>query len=542
MPRMKNWWHALGTTVLLLVVACQAAPRGAEGVVTRTGTQDRATEELGRIDFPNTGPASAQEPFIRAVLLLHSFEYQDAAEAFREAQGLAPDFALAYWGEALTYCHPIWQEENRDAALAALARLAPTPAERAAKAGDEREHGLLAAVEVLFGEGTRAERARLYCDAMAALHARYPADLELAAFHALAILGTATSGRDVPTYMRAAAVAEEILERAPEHPGALHYAIHSYDDPTHAPLGLRMARRYGVVAAAAEHALHMPSHIYVALGMWEDSVTANVAASAAADARRARKGLGVEARGLHSLAWLAYSHLQLGQTSEAERLLADMRRDEREKSSKRTRANLVAMRAAHVVALEAWEHELARFEVALDELEPAAACAELYVRGRSALSRGEVAQARAALAAMAEHRGPLESLVPASGTSAQCCTTTGRDNYLPSRLAAQVMELELSGLLALSAGASEDGLARLAAAAEKEDAMGFDFGPPAVVEPAHELLGQVLLDLGRADEAAREFEASLQRAPGRARSLHGLTRGESTEPGTASPDSGCAQE
>lgn len=525
---MKHWRHARETLVLFLVIACRAAPRGMEGVVTRTGEQSGAAPrepaaELGRIDFPNTGPAAAQEPFIRAVLLLHSFEYTDAAEAFRDAQAIAPDFALAYWGEALTHCHPIWQEENRDAALAVLARLAPTPSERAAKAGDERERALLAAVEVLFGEGTRAERARLYCDAMAALHARYPADLELAAFHSLAILGTATQGRDVPTYMRAAAVAEEVLERAPDHPGALHYAIHSYDDPTHAPLGLRMARRYGVVAAAAEHALHMPSHIYVALGLWEDSIASNVAASAAADARRARKGLDVDARGLHSLAWLAYSHLQLGHTSAAERLLADMRRDEQEKSSKRTRGSLVAMRAAHVVALQAWDDENARFEVALDELEPAVACAELYVRGRSALARGEVADAREALAAMAVHRGPLETLVPASG-GAQCCTTDGnRGNYLPSRLAAQVMELELSGLIALAAGASEDALARLAAAAEKEDAMGFDFGPPAVVEPAHELLGQILLDLGRADEAAREFAAALERAPGRARSLQGLS-------------------
>jgi len=197
-----------------------------------------------------------------------------------------------------------------------------------------------------------------------------------------------------------------------------------------------------------------------------------------------------------------------------------MRRDEKEKSSKRTRANLVAMRAAHVVALQAWEDELARFEVPLDELEPAAACAELYVRGRSALARGDVAHAREALADMAVHRGPLETLTPASG-GAQCCTTANRSNYLPSRLAAQVMELELSGLLALAAGANEDALARLAGAAEKEDAMGFDFGPPAVVEPAHELLGQVLLDLGRAEEAAHEFETALERAPGRARSLQG---------------------
>lgn len=512
---------------LALLVSCRSGTGGAErAALSSSAPAVRPAQVhgagLGRIDFPNSGPPEAQAGFVRGVLLLHSFEYKDAAEAFREAQNAAPRFALAYWGEAMTHCHPIWQEEDREAARAVLARLAPTPAERAALAGDERERGLVAAVDVLFGEGTRAERARAYCAAMAELSARYPSDLELAAFHSLALLGTATQGRDVPTYMRAAAVAEEVLERAPDHPGALHYAIHSYDDPVHAPLGLRMARRYGVVAAAAEHALHMPSHIYVALGMWPESVEANVASAAAADARRAAKQLGIDARAYHSLVWLAYSALQLGKTAEAERLLADMIRDESQGHTKRTRSHLAQMRAAYLVAEEAWDDERAAFEVDVDGLEPAPACAELYVRGRRALSRGDVARAREALAAMEGQRGPLESLVVAKSDGAQCCSSDSRKDYLPGRLAAHVMELELSGLIALHSGAEEEGLTRLAAAAEKEDGMGFDFGPPTVVEPAHELLGWTLLGLRRHEQAAREFEAALRRAPGRLRSVRGL--------------------
>jgi len=480
-------------------------------------------EVLGQIEFPNSGPPEAQASFLRGVLLLHSFEYTDAAEAFRDAETRAPGFALAYWGEAMTYCHPIWQEEDRDKARAVLARLAPSAAERAARAGDERERGLLAAVELLFGEGTRAERARAYDAAMGALHVRFPDDLEIAAFHALSILGTATQGRDVPTYMRAAAAAEEVLARAPDHPGALHYAIHAFDDPVHAPLGLRMARRYGVVAAAAEHALHMPSHIYVALGMWPDSVQANVASAAAADARRAKKGLDVEARAFHSLAWLSYSQLQLGNVAESERLLAEMQRDEAASHSKRTRTHLALMRSAYVVDRQAWNDERARFEVVLDGLDPAIACAELYVRARSALSRDDAAHAREALAAMVVQRGPLESLAP-SAPSAPCCAPDPRKAYLPGRMAAHVMELELAGLIALASGAQEEGLTSLATAAEKEDAMGYDFGPPAVVEPAHELLGTVLDGLGRSAEAAKEFEKALVRAPGRRRSLDGLAQ------------------
>jgi len=500
-----------------LLVACQAPLAPLQDSPAPTGVPG-----LGHIEFPNSGPASAQASFLRGVLLLHSFEYPDAAEAFREAQVTAPDFALAYWGEALTYSHPLWHEEDLEKARAALARLAPDAAGRAAKAGDERERGLLASLETLYGEGTRGERARGYSEALGALHARYPDDLELAAFYSLSILGTSTQGRDLATYMRAAAVAEEVLERAPDHPGALHYAIHSFDDPTHAPLGLRMARRYGKVAAEAEHALHMPSHIYVALGLWEDSIEANVAASAAADARRARKGLDLDARGYHSLFWLEYSHLQLGHGAEAARLLADMRADEKALSSKRSRGSLIGMRAAYVIALDTFDHEVARFEVALDGLEPAQACAELYVRGRAALDRGDAAKAREELAAMVVQRGPLETLLSEGASAAACCSPTTRASYLPGRLAAHVMELELAGLIALKAGVDEEGIAQLTAAAEKEDAMGFDFGPPVVVEPAHELLGRVLLERGRRAEAALEFEAALRRAPGRLRSLQGL--------------------
>jgi tetratricopeptide (TPR) repeat protein len=477
---------------------------------------------LGHISFPNSGPPEAQSAFVRGVLLLHSFEYEDAAEAFREAQAVAPEFALAYWGESLTHSHPIWHEENLEKARAVLARLAPDAAGRAAKAGDERERALLASLEILFGGGSRGERARGYAEALAALQARYPDDLELAAFHALAILGTSTQGRDLPTYMRAAAIAEEVLERAPDHPGALHYAIHCYDDPEHAPLGLRMARRYGKVAAAAEHALHMPSHIYVALGMWPESIEANIAAAAASDARRARKGLDADARGYHSLTWLAYSYLQLGEGAEAARLLARMRADEKEKSSQRTRSHLVSMRAAYVVALETYDHEAARFEVALEGLDPAPAAAELYLRGRVALERGDVAAAQEALAAIRVQRGPLETLLSAGAAAAACCAPTTRSSYLPGRLAAHVMELELGGLITLRTGPEDEALAELAAAAEKEDAMGFDFGPPVVVEPVHELLGRILLERGRHAEAAAEFEAALRRAPGRLRSAQGL--------------------
>jgi len=188
------------------------------------------------------------------------------------------------------------------------------------------------------------------------------------------------------------------------------------------------------------------------------------------------------------------------------------------------------VRAAHVVALDAWDRECASFEVATDELEPARACAELYVRGRNALARHDRARAETALAAMAAFRGPLDTLPGSGASSALCCSGDNPKNYMPDRLAARVMELELSASIALASGDEERGLAELHAAVEREDGMGFDFGPPAVVEPAHELLGRVLLERGRASEAASEFQIALKRAPRRARSVQGLERARAGAP------------
>jgi hypothetical protein len=197
---------------------------------------------LGTIRFPNSGTKAAQKPFVRGVLLLHSFEYQGAATAFREAQRLDPHFALAYWGEAMTWTHPIWDQQNVDSARAVLARLASSPDLRRARAPTPRERGYLEAVEILYGDGAKARRDTLYSAAMARLSEAYPRDLEAKAFYALSLMGLSQGTRNVPTYMRAGALAEEVFVANPDHPGAAHYIIHAFDDAVHAPLGLRAAR------------------------------------------------------------------------------------------------------------------------------------------------------------------------------------------------------------------------------------------------------------------------------------------------------------
>jgi tetratricopeptide (TPR) repeat protein len=472
---------------------------------------------LGKIDFPTSGSPEAREPFLRGVLFLHSFEYRDARDAFVEAQAIDPGFAMAYWGEAMTYNHPIWREENVEAAREALARLAPTPAERAAKAATEREKDYLETVEVLYGEGDKRRRDRAYSEALGALAAKYPDDLEAKSFYALSILGTCHDGRDAATYMRAAAMVEEVFYENPEHPGAAHYLIHSYDDAVHAPLGLRPARVYARIAPDAEHALHMPSHIFLALGMWDETVASNVDSWEAGERRVARDDLPSDRRGYHALLWLHYAYLQQGRIRDAEKLLDVIRTDAEKSGSVRARTHFALMRSAHVVETESWPAVPAGPD--LTDLPAQAAAADLFATGFAAVAAAELDAARAALEDMQARIAEAESEEDRRGYS------SGYASVAPARTAeARAMARGLEGRIRLAEGKNEEALELLARAVEIEDGLPFGFGPPVPVKPSHELLGEALLSLGRAGEARRELEIALARAPRRARSVLGLIR------------------
>lgn len=451
-------------------------------------------DKLGRIDFPTSGTPKAQEAFIRGTLLLHSFMYEHAARAYREAQALDPDFAMAYWGEALTYTHPVWYQQDQAAARAVLARLAPTPEARLAKAKTDREKAFLQAVEILYGDGAKLARDTLYAEAMRQVHERFPGDAEAAAFYSLSLLGLSSEGRDVPTYMRAAAILEELFRTRPDHPGVVHYLIHAYDDPVHAPLGLRVARIYGGLAGGASHALHMPSHIFLALGMWDDVVASNEPAWAAD-------------RSYHALYWLQYAYLQQGRYRDARRLLDSLVQDVKRLGQSGNRGSyLPLMRAAFLTNTQQWSSDAVKIAVDPKGLPAAQVAADLFATGMSALRSGDRAGAARALADMRSRR---------AGNS---------DTYPPSVQAAVIQEQELDALIHLDQGDTQAALHLLEAAAANEDTVTFEYGPPDVVKPSPELLGEVLLGLDRPREAQRAFERALTRNPGRSPALLGLVR------------------
>ena len=464
-------------------------------VPTPAAAQD-AAPQLGRIYFPTSGADAAQEYFIRGVLLLHSFEYANARDAFRTAQELDSDFVMAYWGEAMTRNHPVWNRRYRGEARAALAKLGTTADSRAAQAPTERERRYLSAVEILFAEGPKAERDTAYMYAMLDLTHAFPEDLEAQAFYALSLLGLNQGVRDFRSYMRAAAVAEGVFRLNPDHPGAAHYIIHSNDDPIHAPLGLTAAWAYSDIAPAAPHAMHMTSHIFLALGMWDQVVERNETAI-----ELTHRGPG------HYTAWLNYGLLQQGRYREAVDQLVVAWANLPEDSRPAVRAYLARMRARYLIDSEQWDDQVLGWDIDLGDARASNRAIDAFARGYAALELGR--------RETAAHYERLLGRIVQEPTDGE----TPNARALP-----EILRLELEGALLLDGDQIEPALLAVRKAARLEDDLPLEFGPPDVVKPTHELLGEMLLSLNRPTEAKREFQAALELTPKRARSLMGLSR------------------
>lgn len=467
---------------------------------------------LSPVRFPTSGAPAAQPAFVRGVTALHNFQYEDAVEAFGEAQRLDPGFAMAYWGEAMAYNQTLWLNQDADMARQILSRLAPTPEARAAKAGTAREKGFLQALEILFGDGEKTARDLAYAEAMGRLAEAYPEDNEVLCFYALAILGTATrspalyrqGGDDQHQHAlvgseaqkRAAAILDKVLSKDPDHPGALHYLIHDYDDPDHARLALKAARAYAKVAPESSHALHMPAHIFLQLGMWDEAAASDAASFKASDAWVKRKGLSAAMRDYHSLSWLLYESLQQGRYQKARETLDLIRPAVAETGAARLKALLSDMRARYVVETRAY-----------DEVAGARSfdtTSELFAIGMSAARRRDANVAGMALAELRRRAGSKEA-----GT-------------LQSDAA--VMEKELAALIALGDGRGEDAVQQMQEATALERELPPPLGQPRPIKPASELFGEVLLELKRPREAGAEFQRALERWPNRSLSLLGLAR------------------
>jgi len=459
---------------------------------------------LGVIDFPNSGSNEAQGEFVKGVMLLHNFEYSDAARAFKKAQNIDPDFALAYWGQAKTFNHAIWQQQDLEAANEALSKLGSSIEERQANTPTQREKDYLMSLEILYGNTsesmgkTKEERDFLYLDFMEQLHAKYPKDDEITAFYGLAILGSAHEGRDFAIYMRAAAELFDVWNANQEHPGAAHYLIHSFDDPTHAPLGLPMARAYSKIAPAAAHAQHMTSHIFLALGMWDDVVSANIVARDVQNSRQKELGESTTVCG-HYPWWLQYGYLQDGDVESALSVLQNCRVRVLGNPSNGEQWHYGIMRAHYIIDSENWS-SVDTWEIDDDKM-GWGAIDYYFTDALAAINLDNFDEARL----------NLDSLLTFIDVPSRKDEVAHKSN-------------EIKALLLIEEGNIEAGIELLMKAVEYEFSLPIEFGPPEMVKPSSELLGEVYLELGMKEEARAAFEAQLKRTPKRRVSLIGLEK------------------
>jgi tetratricopeptide (TPR) repeat protein len=473
---------------------------------------------LGKISFPNSGAPAAQSDFLRGVLWLHSFGYEDAIDAFRAAQQIDPNFVLAYWGEALCFNQPVWFTEEPDKGRAALIKLGPTPQARASKAKTPRERQLLGAVEALFGPGDKAARDRGYADAMAKLAIAHPQDDEVQTFYALSLLAILPRGdQALPQRQKAGAIVEGVFKRNPQHPGAPHYILHAYDHPALAARALPAARAYAMIAPAASHALHMPAHAFVQRGLWDAAAATDEASWNASIAWANRRKLSIAMRDFHSLSWLQYEWTQQGRFSRAREAIGVVEQAMkvvgasgdvgghhygeseigRGSGPMALRNDRGSMRARLIIESERWAEM--KGQGSFDNID------ELFALGMSAFKLGDTGRLTAAV-------GEFEKLSTSSAADAA------------TKEQALVMLHELGALLMLAHGRQKEAFDAMERAALAQSKMPKPIGRPYPVKGADELYGELLLQANRPKEAIVWFERALERTPNRSRAVLGLAR------------------
>ena len=466
--------------------------------------------KFGEIDFPTSATAAAHDAFVRGVLLLHNFHYPAAAESFKEAQKLDPGDVMSYWGEAMTYTHPVWNEQDTAAGHAVLLRLGPTREARLAKARTPGERRWLDAVETLYAPtGSKAQRDTAYSAAMAKMHDADPQNVEVTTFYALSLLGLNQGDRDVATYQKAYQLLAPVFAAHPHHPGAAHYLIHAVDDPDHAEMGLAAANAYSDIAPSAGHAIHMTSHIFLAVGRWDDVVGANERVQ-----KTVPNGLLVP----HVVHWLHYGLLQQGRYHEADRLVDSMVKQARTGPPRARGGSWDAaglMAGANLVDTRNWRGiagsvriDTAGFDYATSSEDLGDLAAAEFGFALGALNRGEMAAFDSTLARMAARRARAEGSIN---------TKTGRGM-------SEVMEKTLRAYALQKKDDDEAALALYDDAATQEAQLPMPFGPPMTIKPPREAAGDLLMSMGRAAEAKKEYELALARTPRRPAVLLGLAR------------------
>ncbi|HXN53872.1 MAG TPA: hypothetical protein VN943_18220 [Candidatus Acidoferrum sp.] len=478
----------------------------AHGAQTRidAGPRDRAvTAQLGQVNFPTSCAAEAQPHIEMGVALLHSFQYEQADQSFSEAAKRDSKCALAHWGKAMARYEQIWEFPSEKAL-----KLGAQDIQRSQKLGasTERERGYIAAASTFYladAKLSETQRVQAYSAALAGLHKQLPDDLNAAAFYALSLLALAEQQEVDAQANRKAAIAilEPLCRRAPSNPGPAHYLIHATDTPEFASEGLEAARAYSKIAPDSSHALHMPSHIFVRLGLWQESISSNIAAAASA-AKATQEHRATSHYQFHALDFLNYSYLQSGQESKAREMVKELE-------------SVPAAGRESIAEHQAWLAARNAFE--LHRWKEAAALPIPHVPRESQESTYRVRAIGAARSGdPAAARQSLKKFVEISAEEQRKSSHHG--DKAPDK---SVGQMEAEAWVGFAEGKADVALKTLRSAADREDTDGVD----SLAMPAREMLADMLLELKRPTEALAEYKAALKNSPNRFDSLYGALRG-----------------
>jgi tetratricopeptide (TPR) repeat protein len=482
--------------------------------------KEKVTENyLGIVNINVTGSEEAIPYFEKGLLLLHSFEYNDAREAFLAAQKADPSMLMAYWGEAMTYNHSLWSEQDVDKGMNALEKLNLVVEEATVS---ELENDLISSVHVLYeSDSSKVNRDKNYAKHMSNLYKKYPDNHEVAAFYALSLLGSVEDGRDDHIYGKGAQIAKGILEENPNHPGALHYLIHSYDDPEHAKLALDAADSYAVVAPDAAHALHMPSHIYVALGMWDKVVSSNENSYQASVDRMIAKNLSPNGRGFHSYHWLEYGYLQQGRVDDAKKMVLDMEGFTKENPNRYTRSHMVYLKGTYLSETDDWSGEISEIEVNTEDLNLTVRSQYRFLEGMKAFHTDDKTALDQVIDNLKKDLDKETYLV--SYEDAPFCSGANRFTTSPSMLVkAEIMMYQLKALRSWMDDDEVMTETHFKKTLELEQKLSYSYGPPEIQKPTNELYADWLLLQGRTEDALAQYESALLKGPKRSRVLSGI--------------------
>ncbi|HEY4271009.1 MAG TPA: hypothetical protein VGM65_03320 [Candidatus Udaeobacter sp.] len=517
-----------GCPRLVLLIALSNAFLSVRDAKCATAPEPGDLRGVGKVDFPVSCAPGLQSEFARGVALLHSFFYEEARRVFTSVAERDPKCAMAQWGIAMTWWHPIWTPPTPDEMRAGKAAIEKA---MSMSAGTDRERGFITALNTYYStpdSSTTApvgqschgpvgprDRVVAYEKAMQQLRDKYPDDFEVQTFYAFAVLavGYATpNDTTLSKQLEAAAIFEKLRKQNPKHPGVVHYLIHSYDYPQLAQRGLAAAQSYASIAPWVPHALHMPSHIFTRLGMWDESIAANrVSAEASRAYAKLRHRDATEAEELHALDYLAYSYLQEAKDTEAKKIVdlaAKVRKTNPELEFSAAYA-LAAIPTRYAFERNDWASAAT---LPIPELPHWSSFPfmEALIEYGHALGRahtGDLEGARKAIARMQQLRD---------------ATKEPKFDYFKSHLDLQMQAA--SAWVAAGEGKKDEAVEMLRSAADAEDVLGKHPVSPGAFIPIREQLGSLLLQMGESKQAQREFEAALKIYPGRFRGLYGAAQ------------------